>query len=240
MLNLRSSELANAAELRARALPQRLAAVGFMALMLQLAFGWWMVWPGPALPGRQHGGTLVGRRFVSRLDGGHAASGGAYVACVALVSLVYGFLSVPLLLLEHSSDGEVYGVILLAGGLVNLLIVSRASMAAFLATVIPYGGYLLINPFLAVAFGVDEMSWVAVFRRSASVGPYLCRVGPPAQRPDAEAAAARRVRAPSQRERSSPPRQVDLRGHGEPRTAHAALRHHGRGRASAETGLEQA
>jgi signal transduction histidine kinase/ActR/RegA family two-component response regulator len=97
------------------------------------------------------------------VESGQSARGVGYIASIAAVSLIYGAMSAPLLLLEHARDGEVYGLILLAGGLVNLLIVSRASWAAFLATAIPYGGYLLLNPVLAYVTGVDALSWVSIF-----------------------------------------------------------------------------
>ena len=160
----RSIELAQAAELRRRAVPQRLLAVASMAVAFHLAFGWALVWLWAAAyavaTAVEHS---VGETLARRVESGQSPRGLAYTASITAVSLVYGAMSVPLLLLEHARDGEVYGLILLAGGLVNLLIVSRASWLAFLATVIPYGGYLLINPVLAYAAGVDALSWVAVF-----------------------------------------------------------------------------
>jgi signal transduction histidine kinase/CheY-like chemotaxis protein len=160
----RSIELAQAAELRRRAVPQRLLAVGAMAVAFHLAYGWALVWLWAAAyavaTAVEH---AAGETLARRVESGQSPRGIAYTASIMAVSLVYGAMSVPLLLLEHARDGEVYGLILLAGGLVNLLIVSRASWLAFLATVIPYGGYLLINPVLAYAAGVDTLSWVAIF-----------------------------------------------------------------------------
>ena len=84
MHNLRSSELANAAELRSHALLQRFAAVGFMAALLHVSFGWPLVW---LWAGAYVAASLleaaVGRAFVSRLDGSFGASGAAYTACIA-------------------------------------------------------------------------------------------------------------------------------------------------------------
>ena len=163
MLNVRSSELADVAELRVRGLPQRLAIVGFVAAMMHIAHDWPLVW---LWAGAYLAVSLVeraaSRAFLKRSRTEPEASGWGFVAAFALVASVYGSLSVPLLLLEHARDGEVYGVIMLAGGLLNVLIVSRASRIAFLASVGPYACYLLLNPVLAYAAGVDGLSWVTV------------------------------------------------------------------------------
>jgi signal transduction histidine kinase/ActR/RegA family two-component response regulator len=159
-----SVELAKAARLRVRAVPQRLAGVTLAALALQLAFDWPLIWlwvGAYALAALVE--SEIGRRYAERIEGGGPGRGHAYVAAVAAVSLIYGGISLPLMILEHARDGEVYGVLLLATGLVNLLVVSRASWAAVLATAGPYGGYLLINPVLATLLGVDGFSWVGAF-----------------------------------------------------------------------------
>ena len=159
-----ASELAKAARLRLRAVPQRMAAVVAMAAALHLTFGWTLVWLWvSAYAVASIVECELARAYADRRDAGAPASGAPFIASVALVSLTYGALSVPLLLLEHSRDGEVYAFVLLAGGLLNILIVSRGSWGAFLATGIPYGAYLLLNPLLAYAAGVDEMRWLAVF-----------------------------------------------------------------------------
>lgn len=164
MTEARCTELAKAAQLRLRAVPQRMAAVVGMSAVLHLAFGWPLVWlwvSAYALAMLTE--SELGRSYIAAAATDRPRSGLAYVAAMALVSLVYGALSVPLVVLEHGRDGEVYGFILLAGGLVNLLIVSRASWAAFLATAGPYGAYLLINPLLGAGAGTDDLGWVGVF-----------------------------------------------------------------------------
>ena len=159
-----SLELAKAARLRVRAMPQRMTGVVLTALVLQLAFQWPLIWLWvAAYASASLVETEIGRRFAERIENGETRRGHAYVAAVAAVSLVYGAISIPLLVFEHVRDGEVYGVLLLAGGLVNLLVVSRASWAAVLATAGPYGAYLLINPALAALLGVDAVSWVGAF-----------------------------------------------------------------------------
>jgi signal transduction histidine kinase/CheY-like chemotaxis protein len=159
------TELAKAARLRLRAVPQRMTALVAMAAVLHLAFAWPLVWLWvSAYALAMIIESELGRTFAERIEAGETPSGRPYVASIAVVSLVYGALSVPLLLFEHARGGEVYGFILLAGGLVNLLIVSRASWAAFLATALPYGAYLLFNPVLGAALGVEGgFNWVGVF-----------------------------------------------------------------------------
>jgi signal transduction histidine kinase/ActR/RegA family two-component response regulator len=157
------SELGMAARLRLQAVPQRLTAVVAAAAVLHLAFGWPLVWLWVAL----YAAAIMveadlGRAYLERMSAGRPAGGGLYVAAMAVVSAIFGSISVPLLLLEHGRDGEVYGLLLLAGGLVNVLIASQSSRAAFLATAGPYGAYLLLNPVLAYGYHVDEMSWVGV------------------------------------------------------------------------------
>jgi hypothetical protein len=130
MHNLRSSELANAAELRARALPLRVASAVFLSILLHLVFQWPLVWLwAAAYVGSCVLELFVGQRLVSRLDGHPAASGALYIATVALSAALYGSISVPLLLLEHTRDGEVIGVVMLAGGLLSGLTASRTSWA---------------------------------------------------------------------------------------------------------------
>ena len=163
MSNARFPELAMAVRLRLHAVSQRMAAVVGAAAVLHLAFGWALIWLWVAIyAAAMTVESDVGRRYLGRLDEGLPVSGRGYIAAMTAVSAIYGSVSVPLLLLEHARDGEVYGLLLLAGGLVNVLIASQSSRAALLATAGPYGAYLLVNPVLAYGLHVDEMSWVGV------------------------------------------------------------------------------
>jgi signal transduction histidine kinase/CheY-like chemotaxis protein len=154
-----STELAKAARLRVDAVPQRLGAVIGAAVVLHLVCGFWQGWIWAAVYAAVMSiETVAGKRLLRRAELGQPVRPAAYLWALTIVSVVFGSISTPLTVLEHGRDGEVYGVLLLAGGLVNVMIASRASPVALLATMGPYGAYLLLNPLAAYVAGVDGLS----------------------------------------------------------------------------------
>lgn len=128
---------------RARALTALLIASG-----LTIAQGWWAtwIWAGVYILA-QHLEERFAPRILSRPP--QTASGAANAAMWMFTpsAIAFGALS-PVLWSHIERYGPALAVILIAGAMTNLVMLSRGSRVAFAVSALPYGLYLLVLPML--------------------------------------------------------------------------------------------
>ncbi|MDP8916777.1 MAG: ATP-binding protein [Pseudomonadota bacterium] len=155
------AELTEAVVIRHGNAPMRLLAVFASGLAFYAGTGWLWFWLWPiAYAAVQVLDTEASDRYLAQAqpDGRSTA---AVLTTIFLSACVYGSLALPVVHFENSATHAV-GLLLLAGGLTNVLIVSRASSAAFIASVTPYAAGLLVYAY-KIAEGDAIMTQAAVF-----------------------------------------------------------------------------
>ena len=128
-----------------------LAAVA-IALMLHvfIGMGWTWIWAG-AYAAALAVELLLIRSLLSRppADRGHVLRGAVAVMPV-ITSAIFGFLALPLFA-SHERFAPTLGGLLLAGALLNVIVVNSSLRSATISAAAPHVIYLMIAPFIARA-----------------------------------------------------------------------------------------
>ena len=157
----RRREIADTSENRRRLAPVRTVVVSAIALLLHLGLGWawaWL-WAG-AFCAAVAAEPLLVRRVLAR-PVVSAAGFAAVLAMYAVVATVYASVGVALWM-GDVPDGKVGAVLLLAGTLVNIGLVSRTSRWTFAASTAPYVLLFFAAP-----------AWLLATGRAGPVEPFL-------------------------------------------------------------------
>lgn len=165
------AELTEAVVIRHGNTPMRLAAVFASGLVVYAGTGWlWFgVWP-LAYAAIQVFDTEVSDRYLRHAEPDRR-SVAAVLTTIFLSGCVYGSLALPVVRFDNPAVQAV-GLLLLAGGLTNALIVSRASMGAFVASIIPYAAALLVYTF-NLAWGAEIKTQLALFAAASVLLVYV-------------------------------------------------------------------
>jgi signal transduction histidine kinase/ActR/RegA family two-component response regulator len=128
----------------------RVFATVMIALMLHVFMGasWTWLWAGTYAAAQLLELVLI-RRLVRELHSGRALRF-AVAAMPAITSLIFGFLSVPLFA-SSVRFAPTLGGMLLAGALLNVIVVNSSLRSATISAAAPHVVYLLIVPFVARA-----------------------------------------------------------------------------------------
>ena len=157
-------DLAEALAVRRQNIGSRTAAVMVTGVLLYLGMGWTWLWAWMALYAVFQSVEHFATDHFEKGQG-EGRSPNPALAAVVVAAWLYAGLAIPLTF--AGGDGEVIAIVVLAGGLVNSLIVSRASLTFFFVSAGPYAVCLIGLPVFELARGADTAGEAAVLATSS-------------------------------------------------------------------------